>query len=128
MTPGGGQITAADPGLITLVTLLRFLGIGADPQQIRHRFGGSPVGIPEMLRVASEFGLKARARKTAWSRLPNSPLPAIAALKDGGVMFLGQAREDQVLVQSPSSPRPAVMTQADFSAGRDCPPHFLTRR
>src|ERR1700736_3537191 len=99
MTTGGGQVTAADPGLITLVTLLRFLGIGADPEQIRHRFGGSPVGIPEMLRVASEFGLKARARKTAWSRLPNSPLPAIAALKDGGFMFLGKAGENKVLVQ-----------------------------
>ena len=128
MTTGGGQITAADPGLITLVTLLRFLGIGADPEQIRHRFGGSPVGIPEMLRVASEFGLKARARKTAWSRLPNSPLPAIAALKDGGFMFLGKAGEDKVLVQSPSSPRPALMTQAEFEAVWDGRLVFMTRR
>jgi hypothetical protein len=31
-----------DFGLITLVTLLRFLGIGTDPEQISHRFGGSP--------------------------------------------------------------------------------------
>ena len=121
------QITAADPGLITLVTLLRFLGIGADPEQIRHRFGGSPVGIPEMLRVASEFGLKARARKTAWSRLPNSPLPAIAALKDGGFMFLGKAGEDKVLAQSPSSPRPALMTQAEFEAVWDGRLVFMTR-
>src|ERR1700731_1664106 len=128
MTTGGGQITAADPGLITLVTLLRFLGIGADPEQIRHRFGGSPVGIPEMLRGASEFGLKARARKTAWSRLPNSPLPAIAALKDGGFMFLGKAGEDKVLVQSPSSPRPALMTQAEFEAVWDGRLVFMTRR
>src|SRR6202045_234208 len=128
MTTGGGQITAADPGLITLVTLLRFLGIGADPEQIRHRFGGSPVGIPEMLRGASEFGLKARARKTAWSRLPNSPLPAIAALKDGGFMFLGKAGEDKVLVQSPSSPRPALMNQAEFEAVWDGRLVFMTRR
>src|ERR1700736_4938257 len=128
MTTGGGQITAADPGLITLVTLLRFLGIGADPEQIRHRFGGSPVGIPEMLRVSSEFGVKARARKTAWSRLPNTPLPAIAALKDGGFMFLGKAGEDKVLVQSPSSPRPALMTQAEFEAVWDGQLVLMTRR
>ena len=38
-----------------------------------------------------ELKFKARARKTAWSRLPKSPLPAIAALKDGGFMFLGKA-------------------------------------
>src|SRR6202045_2098435 len=123
-----GNVNLADQGLLALVTLLRFLGIGADPQQIRHRFGGSPVGIPEMLRVASEFGLKARARKTAWSRLPNSPLPAIAALKDGGFMFLGKAGEDKVLVQSPSSPRPALMTQAEFEAVWDGRLVFMTRR
>src|ERR1700732_2366667 len=128
MTTGGGQITPGEPGLVTLVTLLRFLGIGADPEQIRHRFGGTPIGIAEMLRVASEFGLKARARKTAWSRLPNSPLPAIAALKDGGFMFLGKAGEDKVLVQSPSSPRPALMTQAEFEAVWDGRLVFMTRR
>src|SRR6202021_4304716 len=82
----------------------------------------------EMLRVASEFGLKARARKTAWSRLPNSPLPAIAALKDGGFMFLGKAGEDKVLVQSPSSPRPALMTQAEFEAVWDGRLVLITRR
>src|SRR3984893_4407839 len=123
-----GNVNLADQGLLALVTLLRFLGIGADPEQIRHRFGGSPVGIPEMLRVASEFGVKARARKTAWSRLPNTPLPAIAALKDGGFMFLGKAGEDKVLVQSPSSPRPALMTQAEFEAVWDGRLVLMTRR
>jgi hypothetical protein len=40
-----------DPGLITLVTLLRFLGIGTDPEQISHRFGGSPdAGVWSQLR------------------------------------------------------------------------------
>jgi subfamily B ATP-binding cassette protein HlyB/CyaB len=86
---------SADPGLITLVTLLRFNGIGADPEQIRHRFGGSAIGIPEMLRVAKELGLKARARRSEWSRLPNTPLPAIAALKDGGFLFLGKVGDDK---------------------------------
>src|SRR6202023_2440150 len=53
------------------------------------------IGIAGMFRGGSEFGLKARARKTAWSRLPNTPLPAIAALKDGGFMFLGKSRRGQ---------------------------------
>ena len=56
MTETANQ-SSADPGLTTLVTLLRFNGVGADPGQIRHRFGGSPIGIPEMLRVAKELGL-----------------------------------------------------------------------
>ena len=118
----------ADHGLITLVTLLRFNGIGADPEQIRHRFGGSAIGIPEMLRVAKELGLKARARRSEWSRLPNTPLPAIAALKDGGFLFLGKVGDDKALVQSPSSPRPSLMTRQEFEAVWDGRLVLMTRR
>ncbi|HKA47820.1 MAG TPA: type I secretion system permease/ATPase, partial [Methyloceanibacter sp.] len=118
----------ADPGLIILVTALRFNGIGADPDQIRHRLGGVPTGIPEMLRVAKELGLKARACKTAWRRLPNTPLPAIAALKDGGFLFLGKVSEDKALIQSPSSPRPALMTREEFEAVWDGRLVLMTRR
>src|SRR5207248_934058 len=50
------------------------------------------------------------------------------ALKDGGFMFLGKAGEDKVLVQSPSSPRPALMTQAEFEAVWDGRLVFMTRR
>ena len=57
------NLTPADPGLVVLVTLLRFNGVGADPEQIRHRFGGSPVGIAEMLRLGKELGLKAARQR-----------------------------------------------------------------
>ena len=30
----------------------------SDPEQIRHQFGGIPIGVPEMLRRARGFGLK----------------------------------------------------------------------
>jgi len=114
MTTGGGQITAADPGLITLVTLLRFLGIGADPEQIRHRFGASAIGIPEMLRCARELGLKAQSRATTWKRLIGTPLPAIVGLRDGGFLVLGKVGDDKALVQSPLSPKPELMTREEF--------------
>jgi ATP-binding cassette, subfamily B, bacterial HlyB/CyaB len=123
-----GQPNAADPGLIMLVTALRFNGTGADPDQIRHRLGGVRVGISEMLRVAKEVGLKARACKTKWSRLPNTPLPAIAALKDGSFLFLGKVGDDKALIQSPSSPRPALMTRAEFEAVWDGRLVLMTRR
>ena len=42
--------SSPDPGLVALVMLVRFHGLGADPEQIRHRFGASAIGIPEMLR------------------------------------------------------------------------------
>ena len=56
----GGQPTSSisDPGLAALVMLLRFQRAGIDPEQIRHQFGGIPIGAPEMLRGAKGFGLK----------------------------------------------------------------------
>ena len=103
MTAHPGKLAGADQGLAALVMLLRFNGLGADADQIRHRFGGAMIGIPEMLRCAKEFGLKARARRTNWSRLSHTPLPAIAALRDGGFLLLGKASDKQVLVQRPLS-------------------------
>ena len=44
------NVNSEDEGLLALVMLLRLHGLGADPEQIRHRFGASAIGIPEMLR------------------------------------------------------------------------------
>ena len=71
----------ADTGVAALVLLLRFHGIGADPEQIRHRFG-TDIGVSEMLRCAKDFGLKARAYQSNWQRLTKTPLPGIAVLRD----------------------------------------------
>ena len=106
---------ALDPGLEALVMLLRFQGIAADPAQIRHRFGGAALDISEMLRCAREFGLKARVYSTKWSRLQNTPLPGIVALRDGGFLMLAKAGEDKALVQRPGT-RPELMTRAELEA------------
>ena len=105
----------AESGVAALVLLLRFHGIGADPEQIRHRLGVD-IGVPEMLRCAKDFGLKARAYQSNWGRLANTPLPGIAVLRDGRYLLLGKASEDQVLVQNPLSPRPMLMSRAEFEA------------
>ena len=105
-------------GVAALVLLLRFHGIGADPAQIRHRFGDD-FGVPEMLRCAKEFGLKARSYRSNWPRLLKTPLPAIAVLRDGTFLLLGKASKDQVLVQNPLMPRPAFMSRAEFEAAWD---------
>ena len=65
----------AESGLAALVLLLRFHNIGADSEQIRHRFGND-IGVSEMLRCAKEFGLKARTYQSSWQRLIKTPLPA----------------------------------------------------
>src|SRR5262249_47263027 len=99
MSTKGRNATSADPGLLALVTLLRFHGVGADPEQIRHHFGAATIGISEMLRCAKELGLKAQSRVTTWERLVDTPLPGIVALRDGGFLLLGKVGEDKALVQ-----------------------------
>ena len=117
-----------DPGLTALVMLLRFHGAGVDPAQIRHQCGTAAIGIPDMIRCAKEFGLKAREMKTSWPRLATTPLPAIAALKDGGFLLLGKVGDDKVVVQSTKTPRPELMSRADLEAIWDGRIVLMTRR
>src|SRR5262245_7913135 len=106
----------ADPGLFALVMLLCFHGVSADPEQIRHRFGGASIGVAEMLRCARELGLRARVSATRWERLERTPLPAIAVLRDGGFLLLGKVGDDKALVQYPHAPRPVLLARAELEA------------
>src|SRR5258707_11759473 len=117
-----------DPGLIALVMLLRFHGVGADPAQIRHHCGTAAIGTADMIRCAKEFGLKARELKTNWARLTKTPLPAIAALKDGGFLLIGKVGDGKAVVQSPKTPRPELMTQDQLEAVWDGRIVLMTRR
>ncbi len=106
---------AAESGLAALVLLLRFQGIGADSEQIRHRFAGE-IGVPEMIRCAKEFGLKARVFRSSWERLGKTPLPGIAVLRDNRFLLLGKASENRALVQDPLSSRPILMSREELEA------------
>jgi subfamily B ATP-binding cassette protein HlyB/CyaB len=128
MSTDAGNKHLVDPGLLALMMLLRFHGVGASPEQILHRFGVGTIGISEMLHGAKELGLKAQSRLTSWDRLINTPLPAIAALRDGGFLLLGKVGEDKALVQSPLSPRPTMMTRAEFEKIWDGRLVLMTRR
>ena len=105
----------AESGLAALVLLLQFHGIGADPEKIRHHFGAA-IGVPEMLRCAKQFGLKARTFRSSWPRLIKTPLPGIATLIDGSYLIVGKASDDQLLVQNPLLSRPILMSRAEFEA------------
>jgi subfamily B ATP-binding cassette protein HlyB/CyaB len=127
MTHQTDTATSADPGLAALTMLLRFQGIAADPEQIRHRYGGA-IGVPEMLRCAKDFDLRARSTKTTWERLTNTPLPGIASLRDGGFLIVGKVSDDKAIVQGALSPRPELMTQPEFEAVWDGTLVLMTRR
>jgi len=122
------QRPSGDQGLAAFVMLVRFQGMAADPEQIRHRIGRSSMAVPEMLRCAKDLGLRARAYKSHWQRLTKTPLPGIARLKDGGFLVLGKVGDDKILVQPPLGGRPAQMTRAEFEAVWDGQIVLLTRR
>ena len=117
-----------DSGLAALVLLLRIHGVGADVEQIRHSCATANIGVNEMLRCAKEFGLKARVSTTSWERLSGTPLPGIAALRDGGFLILGKVADDKVLVQYPASPRPEALTRQQFESMWDGRLVLMTRR
>lgn len=108
--------------------MLRFQGLGVNPEQIRHQFGSAMIGLPEMLRCAKAFGLKARVSATNWSRLATTPMPALAALRDGGFLLLGKAGEDKVIVLEPGRPAPMVMARAELEAVWDGRVLLMTKR
>jgi subfamily B ATP-binding cassette protein HlyB/CyaB len=128
MSHAANNEAAIDSGLSALVIMLRLQGIGADAAQLRHRIGHHTVGVSEMLRCARELGLKARSYKTKWARLPSTPLPGIAVLRDGDFIVLGKVGEDKAIVQSPHASRPSLMTRDELEAVWDGHLVLMTRR
>jgi subfamily B ATP-binding cassette protein HlyB/CyaB len=105
-----------DSGLAALVMMVQYQGIAADAAQIRHRLGAHALGVPDMLRCAKDYGLKARAFNSDWRRLAKMPMPALAVLKDGSFLLLGKVGDDKLLVQVPTEPRPKMMTREELQA------------
>ena len=121
---------AIDSGAACLVLLLRFFGMPGDIESIRHEFGQSdtPLETRDMIRAARKLGLKSRPIKSNWDRLQKTSLPAIAKLKDGKFIILGQIAEDKVLVQEPGINRPITLTRKEFEEKWDGDVILATRR
>ena len=128
MTGQTGDGEFRSPGACSPRDVASIQGLSVDPGQIRHQLGTDAIGVPEMLRCANQLGLKARESRTRWDRLPRTPLPGIAVLRDGGFLLLGQASEDKILVQAPDQPRPQLMTRAELEAVWDGRLVLMTRR
>jgi ATP-binding cassette, subfamily B, bacterial HlyB/CyaB len=104
-----------DSGLASLILLLRFHEVPADPDQISHRAGGVAIGVTEMLRCAKALNLKARAITTDWAHLRKLALPAIADCTDGTFIILARITQEGALVQPPFG-RPQILSRAQFEA------------
>lgn len=117
-----GQGGEPDTGLACLSAVMRVLGLAADPVQLRHRFGqpGGTLNITELVRAGRQIGLKMRSISSRWDRLKATPMPAIAALRDGRFAVLAAVRDEPgkeaALVMDPMRGRPVSMTRAEFEA------------
>src|SRR5215469_13292147 len=127
IAPGAAPL-GADAGAAALAFALQMLGLPADPAEITHQSGKRALDETDLLRAARRFAVKARAHASRFEHLATTPLPALAALKDGGWLVLGRVGEDKVLVLDPRSARPELLVRADFTERWTGRLILLTRR
>ena len=116
--PSSPASDVPDTGLICLLILARFHDFPADGSQLRHQFAqsGQVLSDTELLRAAKHLGLKAGVVRTTWSKLPGTPLPAMAKRTDGRYLVLAKVEAEKVLVQDPIEARPLVLSREQFEA------------
>ena len=104
--PGAATVQSPEPGasgLPALCVLARLHHVAADPAQLRHQLGRTPseaITTADLLTAAAHIGLRAKLAATDAARLPLSPLPALALMRDGSVVLLAQCDGQRVLLQS----------------------------
>ncbi|WP_395022614.1 type I secretion system permease/ATPase [Dongia sp.] len=119
-----------DTGLTCLVLMLRYIGVPADPAQLRHRFGNAAerVSATDILRISKELQLRSRVVNSNWARLAKSPLPAIAATREGGFFIVAKVTQDKALIHDPVENRPVTMSRAELEAAWNGKLIFIAKR
>lgn len=108
------QTGTPDTGLICLLMLARFHNVAASGEQLAHEFtdGQQAFATPQILLAARKLGLKAKRVETRAERLAQTPLPAIAADREGGFFIIARLDQGKVLIQDPRAERPEVIDLA----------------
>lgn len=110
----------ADTGLGGLVLIAAFLGVPADPDQMRHQLAlGSRLSVAgDLVRAARRLQLKARIVRTSWRRLRLAPMPALVEQNDGGFCVIGHAEDDgeHILIQYVGEALVRRIPQLEFEA------------
>lgn len=101
-----------DSGLACLVMLARFHNVAASAEQLSHEFAApeQPFGQAEILLAARKLGLKAKSAKSTVERLERTPLPAIAADRDGSFFIIARLDQGKALIHDPRAQRPEIIS------------------
>lgn len=105
-----------DTGLLCLVMVARYHGLGVDPEQLKHTLAFGPEGmeIVDILTAAKELGLKAKEAQVSYDRLNRLPKPAIAITEGGNFIVIAKTDGDRILVFDPLDGRPKILSKDDF--------------
>ena len=125
---GVGANSTTDPGALSFAFILQLLGLPANPAELLHQSGLASLDEDAMLRAAKRFPLKARAVDTPLAKLEGAPLPALAALKDGGWLVIGKVADGKILVQDPRRPAPEMLSPEELAARWTGRMILMTRR
>ncbi len=107
--------------LRALCTVARLHQVAGDPHNLAHQLGLSAaeaLAAPDLTRAARYLGLQAKPSRPPPERLPLTPLPALARLRESGRwVILARCDEARVLVQDIAGPQPAptVLTREEFA-------------
>ena len=118
-----------DPALNLFVLMLKFRGIAADAESLRHKMGADgAVSDDSIVRCARQLGLKAGLVRTRWDALANKALPGLLCLKDGGFLLIAKLDANQALVQLGTASAPSLMSRSDIEAAWNGKLILMSRR
>jgi subfamily B ATP-binding cassette protein HlyB/CyaB len=109
-------------GLAALSLVARLHRVAADPDQLAHQLGMSPtapLSAMDLVRAARHLGLRARRVRTGADRLPLTPLPALAFMRDGSVAVLARVDGPRALLQHFGRQAPSAPTIEPLQAFAD---------
>lgn len=117
-TTAGQPSAALDTGLACLAMLARFHNVAVSPEQLTHEYvaQGQLFGKAEILLATRQLKLKAKAIRTTFERLGQTPLPAIACANDGGFFIIARLDQEKILIHDPRSQRPEMMSAEQLQA------------
>ncbi len=128
--PQAAEREFEDTGALCLVTLLRFLDMPGDVQQLRHQYAepGQAMSAETLVRAARRLSLKSRVVGSQWGKLEKTPMPAIAELKSGEFVLIGGMRDGNMLVQDPRDGKLTSQSREEFESAWSGRLILVTRR
>ncbi|WP_024516053.1 type I secretion system permease/ATPase [Bradyrhizobium sp. Tv2a-2] len=103
-----------EQGVTALTILSRLHGRSVGPDEVRQHCKGNVFDVTQMLSCGRALGIKLRAHNSDWAGLARLSLPAIAVLRSGGFLLLGQIVQDRVVTADLTSRRPRYMSQEEL--------------